>query len=134
MKNSSTLNKFIFNEKIDAEFLYSLYEDDYAYIAEVFQTTLKHFEDDLGQITLAYDDQNMEGLRKAVHKFKPIFGFTGLMNYQEQIGQIELSLTKPMTKEELASIYSCLKSVIDDGKDIIEADNKRLVDYSGSNS
>jgi Hpt domain len=134
MKTSATLKKFIFNEKIDADFLYSLYEDDYAYIAEVFQTTLKHFEDDLGQITLAYDDQDLEGLRKAVHKFKPIFGFTGLMNYQNQIGLIEDSLSKPITREELTAVYSSLKSVIDDGKEIIEADNKRLIDYSGSNS
>jgi hypothetical protein len=31
--------KFIFNEKIDEDYIYSLYEQDYVYIAEVFSSS-----------------------------------------------------------------------------------------------
>jgi len=134
MKSPVSQKKFIFNEKIDPEFLYSLYEDDYSYIAEMFQTTLDHFEEDLGQITLAYDDQDMEGLRKAVHKFKPIFGFTALLTLQEQIGEIEHALREKTANDDLTPIYSSLKGVIDDGKTIIESDYKRLIQFTGASS
>ena len=43
MNGTNGHKKFKFNEKIDEDWLYSLYEDDYTYIAEVFNSGIESF-------------------------------------------------------------------------------------------
>ena len=43
MNRTNGHKKFKFNEKIDENWLHSLYEDDYAYIAEVFNSGIESF-------------------------------------------------------------------------------------------
>ena len=59
MSGANFSKKFIFNEKLDSEYLYSLYEDDYQYIQEIFQTTLTHFYEDYNSIRTAFEANNL---------------------------------------------------------------------------
>ena len=38
---------FQFDHRIDTSILYSLYENDYLYIEEIFKTTLQHYDADI---------------------------------------------------------------------------------------
>ena len=53
MTNGDFSNKFIFNEKIDSDYIYSMYADDYGYIEEIFGTTLEHYDEDFESLKAA---------------------------------------------------------------------------------
>lgn len=130
MKPDLTPKKFIFNDEIDSQFLYNMYEDDYPYIEEVFRTTLNHFEEDVMQVKAAYYSDDLIEMRKAVHKIKPVFGFTGLLHQQELICNFEKESFKASTVAELQLMYESMMSTIYLGKEIIESESDRLNDYN----
>ncbi|WP_315817721.1 hypothetical protein [Paraflavitalea speifideaquila] len=67
--NQPTLSKqFIFNEKINSDYLFSLYADDYPYMEEVFSITLQHFDEDFESIQVAYSVDNIGDLKRGFIK------------------------------------------------------------------
>ena len=74
---------FQFDQRIDAGILYSLYENDYLYIEEIFKTTLKHYDADVEAFEAHHQAGSVEGLRRSAHKIKPVFGFIGMPVMQE---------------------------------------------------
>lgn len=133
MNQPNSYKKFIFIDKFDSEFLFSLYENDYGYIAEMFQNALEYFDNDADQIKTAYEKRDIDLFKKAVHKIKPVFGFTGLIKMQETITNLEESITKLPIEDvgkELETIYHSLLTVISKGKQTIETEKKRLLEYN----
>ena len=124
--------KFIFNEKIDRAFLNSLYEDDFPYIEEVFHTTLENFPEDIWEIQSAFNSKDIVALKKAVHKIKPVFGFTGLLRAQELSQQFENACLNADSINQIQPQYELLISVIDESRTIIESDYKKLKEYNAS--
>jgi HPt (histidine-containing phosphotransfer) domain-containing protein len=55
-----------------------MYEDDYQYIGEMFETTLGQLVPDIDVVKKAFENGELETVRKQVHKIKPAFGFVGL--------------------------------------------------------
>ena len=132
MNNEPQPKKFIFNEKIDEEYIRSLYHDEYSYITEIFQTTLEHFDADLQFLKTAFEKEDTLGLKKAAHKLKPVFGFTGLLGVQELLNNFEqycgsapeFVLVKPQYEKVIAELLNA--------KAIIEKEHQRLAAYAAS--
>jgi hypothetical protein len=132
MKNEPQPGKFIFSEKIDEEYIRSLYHDEYSYITEIFQTTLEHFDADLQYLRTAFEKQDTMGLKKAAHKIKPVFGFTGLLDVQELLNSFEqfcgsgpeFHLVKPRYEQVILELL--------EAKLIIQKEHQRLAAYSAS--
>jgi len=126
MEEQFTHKKFIFNDKIDRAFLNSLYEDDFPYIEEVFHTTLKTFPGDIVEIQSAFNSKDIPALKKAVHKIKPVFGFTGLLQAQELSQEFENACLNAESINQLQPQYELLMSVIHESGTIIESEYKKL--------
>ena len=75
--------------EFDANYLNSLYGDDYNYLQEVFDTVLHDYQSLTDNIEYSYSSGNLNALRSAVHKIKPVFGFVGLTTVQQQCQQFE---------------------------------------------
>ena len=131
MNRDNAHKKFIFNDQFDSEFLFGLYEHDYAYILEVFQNTLEYLESDGEQVKTAYQKGDIELFQKAVHKIKPVFGFTGLINMQQTIATIEKTIHASKDDKALEAAYHSVISVINQARQAIEIENKRLLEYIG---
>ena len=130
---SETLPKqFIFNEKMDQETLYSLYTDDFGYIEEIFATTLQHFEADFSAVQLAYENGNLDDLKRAVHKIKPTFGYTGLLEAQLQCKNFEDQCVNAASIADIASGYIHIKNVLLEARDIIELEYARLKTFNAN--
>ncbi|MEP7278031.1 MAG: Hpt domain-containing protein [Bacteroidota bacterium] len=130
---SETLPKqFIFNEKMDKDTLYGLYTDDLPYIEEIFVTTLQHFDADFGAITLAYETGNMEDLKRAVHKIKPTFGFTGLLEPQLLCKKFEDQCATPAQITDISNGYLFLKNKLLEAKDTIQSEYLRLKAFNAN--
>jgi chemotaxis protein histidine kinase CheA len=106
MKDSFSYKKFIFNDKIDSEFLFSLYEDDFIYIEEIFKTTLDQLNTVVTEIPVAFEERNVSELRRIVHKIKPAFGFTGFLNTEKSCKEFEDACTEVIKPDELVDLYN----------------------------
>jgi HPt (histidine-containing phosphotransfer) domain-containing protein len=120
---------FIFNPKIDRDFIISMYEDDYPYIAEVFATTLGQLIPDIGMVKNAFTNRDLESLRKLVHKIKPAFGFAGLRDTEALCQQFEDNCLSVSSTEALAGRYRALIISLDESCVIIQQEIEKLKAY-----
>jgi HPt (histidine-containing phosphotransfer) domain-containing protein len=132
MNASNFPKKFIFNEKINSEYIHSLYEDDYQYIEEIFGTTLTHFDEDFKAIHVAYNTDNLLELKKAVHKIKPTFGFVGLTAVQHICQEFEDICQKAKTTNELTSEYQQIVTTLADSKGLIATEYGKLKEFNSN--
>ena len=130
---SKTLPKeFIFNEKMDKDTLYGLYTDDFPYIEEIFATTLQHYDADFGAVQLAFENGNIEDLRKSVHKIKPAFGYMGLLQTQALCKQFEDDCAGATAITDITNGYTHFKNTLLEAKDIIQTEYLRLKAFNAN--
>jgi HPt (histidine-containing phosphotransfer) domain-containing protein len=126
MNNVKINNTFVFNPEIDANYLNSLYGDDFMYMQEVFETVLDDYQSLTDQIEFSYSSGNLAPLRSAVHKIKPVFGFVGLTAVQQLCQDFEKICDQAASSNELSDDYETLKNKIFQSKQIIEEEKKNL--------
>lgn len=132
MNPEFSLKKFIFSQKIDSSYLYSLYEDDYSYIAEVFQTSLEDLNSDIDAIELAYESNEPKSLRKSIHKLKPVFGFVGLKQEEAMMQEFESLCETAETTKAISIQYQSLIRVIREAEVLIQNELNRLNAFNAS--
>lgn len=120
---------FIFNENIDEEHIFSLYEYDYAYIAEVFNSSLESLKEETGHFNSAYESSDITALKRATHKIKPLFGFTGLLHHQEMLARFEHLCENASSTSNITIQYMELTEMIKEGKNILKVDCFRLTEF-----
>lgn len=129
MGHTSVHKKFIFNEKIDDDYIFGLYGDDYAYIAEVFSGSLESLKEEVGHLTSAYESSNVEAVKKAAHKIKPLFGFTGLLHHQEMMSRFEHTCESASGIANITIQYIEIIELMKDGRNVLKEDCNRLTEF-----
>lgn len=132
MMQSGPSKIFIFNEKIDADYLFSLYADDYPYIEEVYSITLTHFDNDLETIRQAWASGDLTDLKRATHKIKPAMGFAGLTSIQEQCSEFEEMCQHVESTAPLKVTYHQLIGTLAESKELIGSEYERLKAYNSN--
>jgi HPt (histidine-containing phosphotransfer) domain-containing protein len=89
MENKKNSESFEFDKAIDPESIANLYDNDYNWIEEVFSSVLAEYDSGTDKIEQTLAEKDVEGLRKAVHKMKPVFGFVGMLQVQEMCKNLE---------------------------------------------
>jgi HPt (histidine-containing phosphotransfer) domain-containing protein len=130
MRNPFLHKKFIFNDNIDSEFLFSLYEDDFLYIEEIFKTTLDQLNKVVKEVPVAFAGNNQDDLRRIVHKIKPAFGFTGFLNTEKACKEFEDACTESMKADDLAKLYHPLWSLLVNSMDIMQKQYDQLKEFN----
>ncbi|MGZ8508864.1 MAG: Hpt domain-containing protein [Chitinophagaceae bacterium] len=123
---------FQFDQRIDAGVLYSLYENDYLYIEEIFKTTLRHYDEDVEAFEAHHRTGNLEGLKSTAHKIKPVFGFIGMPGVQESCRDFEDKCAKTGDIEDIMPDCEKLLHQFKESKRIIEADLQKLSEYNNN--
>ncbi|MEO8582330.1 MAG: hypothetical protein ABI415_00965 [Flavitalea sp.] len=134
MKHQPGDKKFIFDENIDKEFIYSLYEDDYTYITEVFYSCLESVNEGIPVLHHAFELGDVLMVKQAAHKLKPVFGFTGLLNQQDTIGIFENVCVNISAIDVVKNEFEELMNQIIRGRNILEKEGKRLQQFTGNHS
>jgi hypothetical protein len=129
MNPAKTYKKFIFNENIDEDHLFSLYEHDYAYIAEVFNSSIESLKEETGHFNSAYETSDIKALKSVTHKIKPLFGFTGLLHHQEMIARFEHLCENASSTSNITMQYMELTEMIKEGRNILKEDCNRLTEF-----
>lgn len=129
MNRTIAPKKFIFNINIDHEWLHSLYEDDYRYIAEVFSSSLEALAEDLPALATAYENADVSAVRKTVHKIKPVFGFAGLLQHQEIMARFEVQCARANSISGVTMQYIEMIQQAQEGKQIVQEEYNRLTAF-----
>lgn len=132
MGGETLRNNFAFHEKVDAEFLFSMYGDDFGCMEEIFATTLKHMDPDVNAVKQAFTANSPSDLKKAVHKIKPTFGFVGLAEVQHLCKEMEDKCLHINSTGEVREAYEQLIAAMDSAKTIIETEHNKLKDYNSN--
>lgn len=130
MKEPFLRKKFIFNDKIDGEYLFSLYEDDYAYIEEIFKTTLDQLDTIVSEIPAAFANNDINEVKKRIHKIKPAFGFTGFLETEKNCKEFEDACTEQKMSTELTALYSRLWILLSDTMKLMRNQYDQLKEYN----
>jgi HPt (histidine-containing phosphotransfer) domain-containing protein len=134
MQRQSNPNSFIFNKKIDAACLFSLYEDDFPYMEEIFAITLTQLRSDIPLLGNLIRSGQWELIRPLVHKLKPSFGFVGMTDMQNHCISLEKSLTLDPEAvqggEEIHSFLNVLTAAFED----LEVEYRRIKLYNNINN
>lgn len=115
-----------FNPKIDHDFLNSMYEDDYGYIAEVFETTLNQMIPDVESLKERFEKDDLDGVRRLVHKIKPAFGFVGLRSTESLCQQFESLCQSAPAVAAIAGRYEILIDTLRESEIIIRTEIEKL--------
>jgi HPt (histidine-containing phosphotransfer) domain-containing protein len=134
MNNLKTANSFVFNSEFDTNYLFSLYGEDYQYLQEILDTVLNDYQSLTDNIEYSYSSGNINALKSAVHKIKPVFGFVGLTAVQHQCQQFEIICGTASSPDQIAGDFETLKNKIFHSKQIIEEEKKKLELFNRNSS
>ena len=132
MSSHSKYKEFIFNEKIDKDSLSALYEDDYAYIEEIFSITLTQLHPDIARLPVAFKANDLSELKKQVHKIKPSFGFVGMDATQALCRAFEDKCALASNTLSLSGEFEMLLRDVTEAAMIIEDELKKLKEHNKS--
>ncbi|MET0299207.1 MAG: Hpt domain-containing protein [Flavitalea sp.] len=119
-----------FNQKIDRDFLTSMYDDDYLYIAEIFQTTSDQLVTDVDLLKQYFSGGDALNLKRQVHKIKPAFGFVGLTETEAACQQFENKCLSVTSTGALQSDYEQLVGLLEESMVIITTEIEKLKEYN----
>jgi len=131
MEKPLSNNKFTFSTAINSQYIIDLYAGDYVMIEETFNDVLREYDEFVERIITTYHEGNVPGLKSAVHKIKPLYGFVGLTTQQSQCLHFENSCLA-MTPPQLADAFSALKKTLLETKSIIATESQRLAEFNAA--
>ena len=117
---------FIFDQRLDNEFLQSIYEGDAEHAMVVFSQFLQMAPPMMKDIDESYKAGIVEDFRKKVHKLKPVFSFVGLTELTRKAEVLETKCKEASEIYDLSDLYIELKNQYSLGFPIIEKEVKRL--------
>ena len=130
MSGYTSSNTFTFSDKIDAAYIYNMYEHDYPYIESMFKAVLDHFDEDLAAIQHHFEQRDIEQLRRSVHKVRPAFGFAGMPVVQEKCKEFEHKCHVAGSVSELGTDYPELIKCLEEAGTVITEEYKRLKSFN----
>lgn len=126
MSDQASSQTFVFSDKIDAVYIHSMYENDYLYMETMFKVVVDHFDEDLLSIQNNYGQNNVELLRKSVHKVRPSFSFVGMPVVQEKCMEFENKCQAAKSVSELEADFPAFIKCLEDARTVITEEYKRL--------
>jgi HPt (histidine-containing phosphotransfer) domain-containing protein len=131
MENPLSNTSFEFSSAIDGPYIIDLYAGDYIMIEETFEDVLREYDEFVERIITTYHEGDASGMKSAVHKLKPLFGFVGLTAQQSQCLQFENTCLE-MTPAQLAEAFPPFERSLRGAKGIIEKERQRLAAFNAS--
>lgn len=119
---------FAFDERLDTEFLLSLYDGDAEHASIVFSQFLQMAPALMKEIDESYNTGIVESFRQKVHKLKPVFSFVGLTQLTTRAEALEKMCKETSQIDEVGEMYKDLKYNYSQNFPIIENELKRLND------
>ena len=89
MYNEEQKISFRFSPELDIDFLQELYGEDLQQAEMVFESSAQQLRIELSLAEARFHDGDIPGLKKSVHKIKPLFGYMGLNKIMSEFAAFE---------------------------------------------
>lgn len=116
----------IFDQRLNIEFLQSIYEDDVEHALMVFSQFLEMAPSLMKEIEVSYESGVVESFRQKIHKIKPVFSFVGLTELTAKAEILEKKCKEISLIAEISNQYKEFKNQYSEGFPIIQNEVKRL--------
>lgn len=116
----------VFDQRLNIEFLQSIYEDDIEHALVVFSQFIQMAPSLMKEIEASYESGAVEPFRQKVHKIKPVFSFVGLTQLTAKAEILEKKCEDISLINELDDQYKEFKNQYFEGFPIIQNEVKRL--------
>ena len=130
MYNEDQKIAFYFSPELDTAFLQELYGDDLQQAEFVFESTVQQLRNELPLVESRFHDGDIAGLKKVVHKMKPLFGYTGLNETMQEFASFEQVCAQAETMAEAESGFHHIIAIRLEAIKIAVNEIKRLKQYN----
>jgi HPt (histidine-containing phosphotransfer) domain-containing protein len=117
---------FVFDNRLDIEYLESIYEGDKDYAAVVFEQFMLSYPEQLAAIDESFAKENFVAYKGHIHKIKATFSFVGLSKLTNLAEIIEKNCGENYDANTLSTLHIDFKNNLNKLIPIIESELKRL--------
>src|SRR5690606_20123397 len=96
----------------------------------VFESTVQQLRSELLLVESRFHDGDTAGLKKVVHKMKPLFGYIGLNETMQEFASFEMVCAQSETMAEAESGFHHIIAISLEAIKITENEIKRLKQYN----
>ncbi len=117
---------FEYNKSLDSKMLKELYDEDYEYAADMFETFLDYVVPQFDELYTMLDSENREELKKIAHKIKPNFTMVGLPFMQDKMKAIEIGALEEPDFTKVRNQVQEVGNLLKDYVSILSSDLEKL--------
>jgi HPt (histidine-containing phosphotransfer) domain-containing protein len=123
---------YMFSGRFDSAFLEELYANDLDTAIDMFDASVRHIRGELDLVSNCFHADDCEGLRRVIHKIKPLFGYVGLPAFQERVQRFENACAAASNTGELRQEYEEIVSTIQEILPVLWQELERMKSFSNT--
>jgi HPt (histidine-containing phosphotransfer) domain-containing protein len=117
---------FVFDNRLDTEYLESIYEGDKDYAAVVFEQFVLTYPEQFAAIEHSFSTKDIAAYKGHIHKIKATFSFVGLSKLTTQCETIEKNCGEHYDINTLSVLHTDFKNTLALSIPIVEEELVRL--------
>lgn len=130
MYNEEQKILFTYSPELDALFLQELYGDDFQQAEMVFESSAQQLKSELLLAEVKFHDGDIPGLKKVVHKMKPLFGYIGMNKIMLEFAAFEQECTQAVEPASVEPGFQHIRMVTEDALLKLDNEIKRLKQHN----
>lgn len=134
MEEVQPTNGFEFHRELDVKYLNTLYENNIAYAADLFEIFLRTIREEVKKLEVLVADSDWEQLRFSIHKLKPNFAMVGLTWTSNNMQVLENLLrgTQEYDAATIQTLFSSINADMQQYYPIVADEYERMKSYMES--
>ncbi|HRO47901.1 hypothetical protein [Agriterribacter sp.] len=130
MYNEDQKIVFHFSSELDIAFLQELYSDDLQQAEMVFESSVQQLRNEQQLAASRFHDGDIPGLKKVIHKMKPLLGYIGMNKLMEEFAAFEQTCIRSATAAEAEEGFHHIKAITLEAIKKAEREIKRLKQHN----
>jgi len=130
MYNEEQKILFAFSPDLDTAFLAELYGDDLQQAELVFESSAQQLRSEVSIAETKFHDGDVPGLKKVVHKMKPLFGYIGMNEVSDEFAAFENVCMKAGGPAEVESQFQQILMLTQQSLQKLDKEIKRLKQHN----
>lgn len=130
MYNQEQKILFLFSSELDTTFLQELYGDDTQQAEIVFESSVQQLKSEIILAESKFHDGDIPGLKKVIHKMKPLFGYLGMNDTMQEFAAFEDVCILAKTPAGVESGFDNITAITQQSIQKAETEIKRLKQYN----
>jgi HPt (histidine-containing phosphotransfer) domain-containing protein len=117
---------FAFDNRLDIEYLQSLYEGDTEYAGLIFDQFLQNYPAQWQELEASINREDIKAYKGHIHKMKASFSFVGLTQLTQKAQVIEQHCTENYDIKAITALHQDFKTNLFELIPIVEDELKRM--------